>query len=87
MFAAWPANAGMPFLSDSSVRPVKEYHIAKNRNTYAKQQREQEKRQRADDKRLKRERKISAPTRPELPGGGPDQPENDAGFTADQSHS
>ena len=31
--------------------------IAKNRNTYAKRQREQEKKQRADDKRLKRERK------------------------------
>jgi len=43
----------------SGTHFFKEYHIAKNRNTYAKRQREQEKRQRADDKRLKREKKMT----------------------------
>lgn len=46
----------------------KEYPIAKNRNTFAKQQREQEKRRRADDKRLKRARKINGPTTSGFPG-------------------
>jgi len=36
--------------------------IARNRNTYAKRQREFEKKQRADDKRLKREQKKDRPT-------------------------
>jgi hypothetical protein len=38
--------------------------IAKNRNTYAKRQREQEKKQRADDKRLRRERKKEKQSTP-----------------------
>ena len=47
---------------DSIVRPsAKVNHIANNRNTYAKRQREVEKRQRADDKRKKREDKASRP--------------------------
>lgn len=40
---------------------MKECHIAKNRNTYAKRQREFEKRQRAEDKRTKREEKATRP--------------------------
>ncbi len=49
----------------------KEYLIAKNRNTYAKFQREQEKRQRADDKRNKRERKVGGPVQSDGLGGSP----------------
>lgn len=49
----------------------KEYLIAKNRNTYAKFQREQEKRQRADDKRNKRERKVGGPAQTDGLGGSP----------------
>lgn len=37
------------------------FKIAKNRNTYAKRQREADKRQRADDKRNKREQKRTEP--------------------------
>lgn len=38
-----------------------EFIIAKNRNTYAKRQREQEKKQRADDKLAKRIEKKAKP--------------------------
>jgi hypothetical protein len=43
------------------------YQIAKNRNTYAKRQREQDQRQRAEDKRLKRERKLTMPDSERVP--------------------
>jgi hypothetical protein len=50
--------------SAPSPRRFQEPIIAKNRNTFAKRQREQEKKQRADDKRAKRERKLAPPVSP-----------------------
>lgn len=48
--------------------------IAKNRNTYAKRQREQEKKERADRKRAKRDQKKEPLPPTVLPGGLPDDP-------------
>jgi hypothetical protein len=60
----------MPDHSTGAIRAnvptvLKDATITKNRNTYAKRQREQEKKQRADDKRAKRvEKKEKPPTEP-----------------------
>jgi hypothetical protein len=42
--------------------------MAKNRNTYAKRQREQEKKERADRKRIRRDQKREVSNPAEVPG-------------------